>query len=91
MAVKSERLETRASPEQRQRIEWAAAFTGTSVSAFIIDSAVQRADELVAEHSTTVVPAKYFDELLRTLDAPDEAPNLAKASRSARRRSRITR
>ena len=61
MAVKSDRLEARVSPEQRARLEWAASLAGTSVSAFVVDAAVERAQELMAAHMSTTVPAHYFD------------------------------
>ena len=90
MSVKSDRVEARLSPEQRDRIGRAAAFTGESMSAFIVSAAVQRADDIIAEHSSTVVPSDYFDELLAALDeAPEASPRLAAAAKRARRRSRI--
>ena len=37
--------------------------------------AVQRADDVIAEHSSTVVRSDYFDELLAALDeAPEASP-----------------
>ena len=90
MSVKSDRVEARLSPEQRDRIGRAAAFTGESMSAFIVSAAVQRADDIIAEHSSTVVPSDYFDKLLAALDeAPEASPRLAAAAKRARRRSRI--
>jgi uncharacterized protein (DUF1778 family) len=89
MAVKSERLEARVSPEQRARLELAAGLAGVAVSAFVIDAAVERADELVAAQMSTSVPADYFDLLVAALDDPAPAPVLAKAARRAKRRPRI--
>lgn len=89
MAVKSCRIESRVSPEARARIEQAAVMAGVSVSSFMVDAAVERADELIAQHTTTIVPADYFDALLATLDEPDPAPRLAKAAADAKRRRRI--
>ncbi len=89
MAVKSDRLEARVSPEQRARLEWAAAISGTSVSAFVIDAAVERAEELVAGQMSTTVPADYFDRLLSAIDEPDRAPTLTKVARRVGRRARI--
>ncbi len=89
MAVKSDRLEARVSPEQRARLEWAASLAGTSVSAFVIDAAVERAEELTAAQLTTTVSADYFDRLVAALDRADEAPALARAAGRARRRPRI--
>ena len=89
MAVKSERLEARVSPEQRARLERAASLAGTSVSAFVVDAAVDRADELLAAQMSTTVPADYFDQLVSALDRPDRAPALAKAAKRVARRPRI--
>jgi uncharacterized protein (DUF1778 family) len=83
-------VEARLSPEQRERIARAAAFAGESLSAFMVAAAVQRADELIAEESSTVVPTDYFDQLLAALDAPAEpSPRLAAAAKRARRELRI--
>ena len=90
MAVKSDRLEARVSPEQRARLEWAASLAGTSVSAFVVDAAVDRAEELLAAQMSTTVSADYFDELVNALDRPDRAPTLAKAAKRVARRPRIT-
>jgi uncharacterized protein (DUF1778 family) len=89
VAVKSDRLEARVSPEQRARLELAAAISGTSVSAFVVDAAVERAEELVAGHISTTLPADYFDRLLSAIDTPDRAPTLAKAARRVNRRPRV--
>jgi uncharacterized protein (DUF1778 family) len=89
MALKSDRLEARVSPEQRARLEWAARLAGTSVSAFVIDAAVERAEELVTEQMSTRMPADYFDRLVSSLDRADDAPTLAKAAKKAKRNPRI--
>jgi uncharacterized protein (DUF1778 family) len=89
VAVKSDRLEARVSPEQRARLEWAATIAGTSVSAFVVDAAVERAEELVARQMSTTVPADYFDRLLSAIDEPDRAPTLTKVARRVGRRPRI--
>ncbi|NLD77467.1 MAG: DUF1778 domain-containing protein [Acidimicrobiales bacterium] len=91
MAVKTDRLEARLSPEDRARIERAAAASGMSVSTFVVGAAVFRADEVIAAATTTLVPADYFDDLLAALDEPDAAPGLTKAAKRARRNPRLTR
>lgn len=90
MAVKTDRLEARLSPDERALIERAASTSGVSVSAFMVGAAVVRADEVIAAATTTLVPADYFDALLAALDEPDRAPRLAKAAKRARRNARIT-
>lgn len=89
MAAKSDRLEARVTSAQRLEIERAATLASESVSSFVVTAAVQRAEALVAEHASTVVPAAYFDRLIASLDDPDEAPGLVRAARKARRRKRI--
>jgi uncharacterized protein (DUF1778 family) len=90
MPVKTDRVEARLSPDERERIGRAAAFAGESMSTFIVAAAVQRADELIAEHSATTVPSDYFDRLLAALDEPPEpSPRLAAAAKRARRQPRI--
>lgn len=90
MSVMSDRVEARLSSEQRERIGRAAAFAGESMSAFIVSAAVQRADEVIAERSATVVPSDYFHELLAALDeVPEPSPRLAAAATQAHSRQRI--
>lgn len=89
MAVKTDRMEARVSPEERERIERAASASGLSVSAFMVSAAVDRAEEVIAATTTTTVPADYFDDLLAALDAAERAPRLAEPSKGARRRRRI--
>jgi uncharacterized protein (DUF1778 family) len=90
MAVKTERMEARVSPDERERIERAASVTGLSTSAFIVSAAVERADEVISQATTTTVPADYFDALLAALDVADPAPQLTKAAQQASRRNRIS-
>lgn len=90
MATKSDRLETRVSPDQRAQLERAATLAGTSVSAFVLDAAVARAEALITEKMFTTVPADYFDRLVEALDQPERAPTLTKAAQRARRRPRIS-
>lgn len=90
MAVKTDRIEARLSPDERARIERAALTSGLSVSAFLVSSAVARADEVIAAATTTLVPVDYFDQLVTALDEPDAAPRLATAARRARRDVRLS-
>jgi uncharacterized protein (DUF1778 family) len=87
--VKSERLEARVSPDERALIERAAAMAGLSVSAFLVTAAVERADEIITDTTTTTVPAEYFDKLVAELDRTEPAPALRRAAVRARRHGRI--
>ncbi len=89
MAAKAARLESRLTSTQRKQIEQAAALAGESVSSFVVLAALDRADILVSERASTVVPAAYFDQLVASLDQPEDAPRLAHAARETRRRRRI--
>lgn len=89
MPAKSERVEARLTPDERERIHRAADFEGQSVSSFMVAAAVEKADEVISEHTVTRVPADYFDQLLQALDDPGPAPQLRRAARRARQRPRI--
>jgi uncharacterized protein (DUF1778 family) len=89
MATKVERLEARLTSTERKQIEQAAALAGESVSSFVVLAALDRADILVREQTSTVVPAVYFDQLVASLDEPAEAPGLARAAEEAKRRRHI--
>lgn len=89
MTTKSERVEARLSAEERAQIERAARFAGRSLSSFMVAAAVERADQILAEQTVTVVPADYFDRLVAALDEPARAPRLERAGKRATRRPRI--
>lgn len=89
MPPKTDRIETRVSVEARRRIDRAAALQGSSLSAFIVSAAVERADEVIAAHDTTTVPGEYFDRLLAAIDKPGPAPRLRAAAKRSARRARI--
>jgi uncharacterized protein (DUF1778 family) len=90
MATKTDRLEARLTRAQRKRIEHSAALAGEPVSSFLVAAALDRAEVLVTEQATTVVPSDYFDRLVSSLDEAGRAPALERAARTARRRRRIT-
>lgn len=89
MTTKADRLEARLTPDQRAQIEQAAALAGESLSSFVVLAALERAEAVVTDRASSVVPGAYFDELVRSLDEPDEAPGLAAAAQEADRRKRI--
>lgn len=90
MAVKSDRLEARISPQQHVTLARVVSPAGMSVSGFVVDAAMERAEELIASQMSTIVPADYFDRFVRTLDRAEHAPALSRAARRAERRPRIT-
>ncbi|MBS1870388.1 MAG: DUF1778 domain-containing protein [Actinobacteria bacterium] len=88
-ATKTDRLEARLTHEERKQIEQAAALAGEPVSAFVVLAALDRAEVVVRERASTVVPGDYFDRLVASLDTAEEAPRLARAARRARARKQI--
>lgn len=89
MAIRTDRLETRLSPDERDRIERAASVAGVSMSVFMVGAAVERSDAVIAAATTTIVPADYFDGLLVAVDEAETAPQLARAAKPSRRAARI--
>lgn len=89
MATKTDRLEARLTRTERKRIEHGAALAGEPVSSFLVAAALDRAEALVSEQATTVVPNDYFDRLVSSLDEVGHAPTLERAARTAKRRQRI--
>lgn len=90
MATKTHRVEARLSPDERKRIDQAAALEGQSVSSFIVAAAAEKADMVITARTTTMVPSEYFERLLSAIDDADPAPRLAKAAKRTRQRRRIT-
>ncbi|MGO9877593.1 MAG: DUF1778 domain-containing protein [Acidimicrobiia bacterium] len=89
MSAQPDRLAVRVSPEQRAKLESAASLAAISVSGFVVEAAVDRAEALLADQMSTGVPAGYFDQLVNALDRPDRAPTLTKAAKRVARRPRI--
>ena len=84
--ARTARIELRAEPGREERIRAAALLSNQSLSAFVLEAASARAEEVLRAAATTVVPADYFDQLHQALGEPP-APNAAlqRASRRARR------
>ncbi len=85
MPPRSARIELRSDPDRAQRIRYAAQLRHESLSAFVLDAASERAEQVIAASSTTAVPSAFFDELWNALDAAPE-PNAALRRRAAARR-----
>ena len=85
MAGRTERFEARVAPREATKIRRAASLENMSTSAFVVSSAVARADEVIASHQVTTVPPDFFDRLVRALEEPGKIlPRLAQAGRRAR-------
>jgi uncharacterized protein (DUF1778 family) len=86
MPARTQRLEARVSPEEAAIIRRAAALENVSASAFVVSSAVEQAEEVIASRQATAVPPDFFDRLLRSLEKPGVVvPALARAAKRRRK------
>lgn len=86
MATATERLEFRVQADKKARIARAATLLQQPVGEFARTAAEEKAEAIIREHeAVTVVPAEFFDDMLRALDEPAEpAPALVEAMKRAR-------
>lgn len=66
----TQRLEVRLRPEADRQLREAAAISQKSVSKFLLDAGLERAQEIIADQRTWRVSESFFEELLSALDAP---------------------
>jgi len=84
MVARTTKLELRLSPEAKQTLTEAARATRRSVSQFVLESALARADETLAERSTFGLDAERWSAFLAALDAPPrELPRLKRLFQEA--------
>ncbi|MGL5824702.1 MAG: DUF1778 domain-containing protein [Nocardioides sp.] len=88
MATKTRRIEMRADQDSEERIAQAASVLGQSMSAFVLGAARREADAVLARADATLMTSEQFDQLVKSLDTADEAPNLEAAARGSRRFAR---
>lgn len=74
--TRTQRVQIRIAPEAKRLIERAAALQNTSVSGFVVNSALDAASHLVAEHERLVLDARDWGIFLDALLDPPE-PNAA--------------
>ena len=86
MSTKTARIELRSTPEREVRIRHAAELARQSLSAFILDAASERAEDVIASASSTTVPSDFFDRLWAALDAPPGANDGLRRRAAAARR-----
>ncbi|WP_312108997.1 type II toxin-antitoxin system TacA family antitoxin [Pantoea septica] len=68
--AKKERLEFRVSSDMKAEIETAAQFSRVSVSQFIADAALQRAETVINEHSRINLTEESWQAVMHALDNP---------------------
>jgi uncharacterized protein (DUF1778 family) len=68
--VRSSKLDLRLSPEAKKKLQVAAKVARRSVSDFVLESALVRADETLAGRTRFGLDAEQWQSFLRALDAP---------------------
>ena len=74
--VKSQRINLRASERQEALIRQAAEVTDSSVSDFILSSATERAEHVLADHRWFVATEEQYDLFVQALEAPARTEKL---------------
>jgi uncharacterized protein (DUF1778 family) len=69
---KEERLAVRATPRQAALIRQAAEAQGRTVTDFILETATERAERLLAERQHLTVTSTAWDEFVAAVEAPTE-------------------
>lgn len=67
---KSQRINLRTTERQEQLLRRAAAATDHTMSDFILDSAVEHAERILADRRWFTATEEQFEEFVRLLDAP---------------------
>ena len=70
MAQRTAKLDLRLTPEDKRRLQAAAATSRRSVSEFVLESALVRAEETLADRARFALNAEQWKAFLTALDAP---------------------
>jgi uncharacterized protein (DUF1778 family) len=70
MAQRTAKLDLRLTPQAKRRLQSSAAASGQSVSEFVLESALVRAEETLADRTRFVLDAEQWKAFLAALDAP---------------------
>lgn len=80
--TRSEKLDLRLTPEAKRTLNIAASAAGRSVSEFVLESALARAEETLADRRHFGLDAERWEAFLTALDAPPrEMPDLERLMR----------
>lgn len=82
---RTERIELRVSPDDKDAIATAAAMEHATTTEFVRDAVLDRAQRIRARADRTLMPAEQFDALVAALDMPEDAPILTRAFARQRR------
>lgn len=67
---RTEKLDVRVSPATKLKLQSAAASTHRSMSEFVVESALSRAEEMLADRRTFCLDARTWTAFQSALDAP---------------------
>ena len=73
--ARTEKLDLRVSPVAKRTLREAAVASRQSVSEFVLDSALTRAEQLLADQTRIVLSGPQWDSFIAALDAPPAAPS----------------
>lgn len=77
--IRNEKLDLRLTPEAKRTLQIAARFLNRSVSEFVLESALARAEETLPDRQIFGLSAERWRAFQEALDAPPQpAPRLAK-------------
>lgn len=85
--VKSQRIDLRATERQEALLRRAAEATDRTLTDFVLGSAVEQAERVLADRRWFTASEEQFEEFVRLLDAP--LPTTTKFDRLFARRSRF--
>lgn len=89
IAQRQERISLRLSPQSKAKLERAAAYTDKTLTDFVVDVALQRADSVVREREVVTLSPAGWEEFQRMLLHPQK-PN-KRLQRAFAERARIVR
>ena len=79
---RSEKLDLRLTPQAKHTLQTAADITHKSVTVFVVESALARAEEALLDRRRFLVTAQAYDEFVAMLDAsPRDHPRLKRLLR----------
>jgi uncharacterized protein (DUF1778 family) len=78
-STRTAKLDLRLTPEAKRKLQTAAESAGRSVSEFVLESALVRADQTLADRTRFGLDGERWQKFLEALDAPPrEIPRLAR-------------
>ena len=81
-AVRTEKLDLRLTPEAKSKLDAAAEVARRSVSEFVLESALARAEETLADRTRFGLNAEQWQAFMTALDAPPrQVPRLERLLR----------